>query len=414
MGFNFTLLAAHERARAGMLATPHGTLYTPALAMVATQGTVKAISAQQLEALGVQLLIANTYHLHLRPGEETVAALGGLHHMMAWPQTLMTDSGGFQVFSLGSSIEHGVGKIGSVFPGEEDTGRPAPHEASSRVKITEEGVHFRSHIDGSAQTLAPESSVRIQTRLGADLIVAFDECTSPLDDYDYTKEAMERTHRWATRSVEAFQKHASANQRLYGIVQGGAYRDLREHSAQTIGALPFWGYAVGGSLGKSKSDMYRILDWTLPLLPDEKPRHLLGIGEVEDLFRCVARGVDTFDCIVPTRWARNGWLMLSPPAARAEYPDMDPPKLHLNILNAKHAADSRPIDAHCDCPTCCHHARGYLRHLFKAKELLAYTLATAHNVRYYTRLMADIRRAIAEGSLDSLYYTYTGKQLTAS
>lgn len=416
MTFDFKLLATDGRARAGVLTTPHGQVYTPALTLVATQGAVKAVSAQELLELNVQLLIANTYHLHLRPGAETVAQLGGLHRMMGWPRTTMTDSGGFQVFSLGSSIRDGVGKIGSIFPDEGRAAPPSlPKDAKSRVKITEEGVNFRSHIDGSPQTLTPESSVQIQAQLGADLIVAFDECTSPLDGYDYTKEAMERTHRWAARSLEAFDKYASDRQRMYGIVQGGAYQDLRETSVETIAGLPFWGYCIGGSLGKSKADMFQILDWTLSRLPAEKPRHLLGIGEVEDIFQSVARGIDTFDCIIPTRWARNGWLMLSPETARAEYPDDPGPdahaRSHLNILNAKHATDHAPIDPHCDCPTCQRYTRGYLRHLFKAKELLAYNLATVHNIRYYIRLMAEMRHAIAQGELDALYQTYIGQTL---
>ncbi len=407
LAFNFTLHATHRRARAGALTTPHGAIQTPALAFVATQGTVKAMSAADLEALGVELVIANTYHLYLRPGPDTVAALGGLHQMMGWPHALMSDSGGFQVFSLGSSIRDGVGKVANIFPGQD---APAPPKDSrTLVKITEQGVAFRSHLDGSPHLLTPEASIHIQTQLGADLIVAFDECTSPLDDYDYTKEAMERTHRWAARSLEAFARHGSDAQRLYGIVQGGAFRDLREASAAAISAMPFWGYCIGGSLGKSKADMYDILDWTLPLLPADRPRHLLGIGEVEDLFQGVARGIDTFDCIVPTRWARTGWLMLSPQALREEHPKQPLARPRLNIFNALHTDSPAPIDPYCDCPTCQRYSRGYLRHLFKAKELLAYHLATVHNIAYYVRLMAQIRAAIVEGTLAALYHHYIGE-----
>ena len=412
MTFDFTLHAADHRARLGTLTTPHGSIKTPALALVATQGAVKAMSAADLETLGVQMLIANTYHLHLRPGPETVAALGGLHAMMGWPRPLMTDSGGFQVFSLGSSIRDGVGKVANIFPGEE---APAPPQRTeSFVRITEEGVSFRSHIDGSPRILTPESSIQIQTQLGADLIVAFDECTSPLDDYDYTKEAMERTHRWAARSLEAFTRYGSDAQRLYGIVQGGAYRDLREASAAAITAMPFWGYCVGGSLGKSKADMFQILDWVLLLLPADRPRHLLGIGEVDDIFQSVARGIDTFDCIVPTRWARTGWLMLSPQALREEFPGQPLSKPRLNIYNAQFSTDAAPIDPYCDCPTCRRYSRGYLRHLFKADELLAYSLATAHNIAYYMRLMAHIRAAIVQGTLTTLYAAYTGETLAVT
>ncbi|GAB4435083.1 MAG: tRNA guanosine(34) transglycosylase Tgt [Anaerolineae bacterium] len=409
MPFDFTLHATHDRARRGTLTTPHGAVETPALAFVATQATVKAMDAAALEALGVQLVIANTYHLYLRPGPETVVALGGLHQMMGWPRPIMTDSGGFQVFSLGSSIRDGVGKVANIFPGES---APAPPpNAQGLMKVTEEGVSFRSHLDGSPRTLTPESSIQIQAQLGADIVVAFDECTSPLDDYDYTKQAMERTHRWAARSLEAFARYGSDAQRLYGIVQGGAFRDLREASAAVIAGMPFWGYCIGGSLGKSKDDMFAILDWTLPLLPASRPRHLLGIGEVGDLFQGVARGIDTFDCIVPTRWARTGWLMLSPQAHREASSGSAPGKPRLNIFNAQYADDPAPIDPHCDCPTCQRYSRGYLRHLFKAKELLAYQLATVHNIAYYVRLMAQIRDAIVAGSLSELYFDYTGETL---
>jgi queuine tRNA-ribosyltransferase len=419
MPFDFSVTHIHNRARTGLLTTPHGAVQTPALALVATQATVKAVSPEDLEALGVQLVIANTYHLHLRPGADTVAQLGGLHQMMAWPRPMMSDSGGFQVFSLGSSIRDGVGKVANIFPGEEARERPAsfspPAQGSAGlVKITEEGVSFRSHLDGSPRTLTPEVSVQIQAKLGADIVLAFDECTSPLDDYDYTKEAMARTHRWARRSLEAFAKHGGASQRIFGIVQGGAYRNLREISARTIAGLPFWGYSIGGSLGKSKTDMLQILDWTSPLLPAERPHHLLGIGEVEDIFQCVARGIDTFDCIIPTRWARTGWLMLSPSAVQEEYPDEPAPKPRLNIFNARHATSRAPIDPHCACPTCQRYSRGYLRHLFKAHELLAYHLATVHNIYYYVRLMSQIREAIAQGTLKALYHSYTGRMLTVT
>ncbi len=414
MTFSYKLLHTHSRARAGVLTTPHGQVYTPALTFVATRATVKGMRARDLLELGVQLLIANTYHLHLRPGAETVAALGGLHEMMHWPRTIMTDSGGFQVFSLGSSIRDGVGKVGNIFPGDDRSAAQRTKGRQSLVKISEAGVAFRSHIDGSRQMLSPEASIQIQARLGADIVVAFDECTSPLDGYEYTRSAMERTHRWAERSLAAFEQHNNGAQRLYGIVQGGAYEDLRAASAERIAGLPFWGYCIGGSLGKSKADMFDILDWTLPRLPAEKPRHLLGIGEVEDIFQGVARGVDTFDCIIPTRWARNGWLMLSPRAAHAEYPDDPTPKHHLNILNAKHAAAHAALDAFCDCPTCQSYSRGYLRHLFKTKEMLGYTLATIHNIRYYTRLMAELRQAIAQNALASLYQSYTGHTLAST
>ncbi|MEP7198607.1 MAG: tRNA guanosine(34) transglycosylase Tgt, partial [Chloroflexota bacterium] len=291
------------RARTGLIRTAHGDIATPVFMPVGTQATVKALSPDDLKAVGAQIILANTYHLYLRPGANLIAEFGGLHGFMRWDRPIMTDSGGFQVFSLGSALRDGVGKIGDIFP-DEDPRRAERPVGEALTKIDEEGVTFKSHLDGSLHRLTPPLSIKIQAQLGADFILAFDECTSPLDDEAYTRRAMERTHRWAARSWDAFAQFGQPHQTLFGIVQGGAYRALREDSAWFIASLPFRAYSIGGSLGKSKAEMHEILDWTIPLLPDDKPRHLLGIGEIDDIFEAVARGIDMFDCVSPTRWAR--------------------------------------------------------------------------------------------------------------
>ena len=389
---------ASSRARTGRLATAHGIVHTPAFVAVATRATIKAVEPQALVEHGVQILISNTYHLHLRPGEDTIAPLGGLHGFSGWQGPTMTDSGGFQVFSLGAGKEHGVGKVASIFPGAEaSASKRRANGGRSLVRLTEQGADFRSIIDGSLHTFTPESVVVIQRKLGADIVLPLDECTSPLHDAAYTKRAMERTHRWARRGLAAFElleddpSYPNPRQALYGIVQGGAFRELREASARTIGGMPFSGFAIGGSLGRSKEEMYRVLDWTVPLLPDERPRHLLGIGEIDDLFAAVRRGVDTLDCAAPTRLARNGTVFLA-----------GAPRHRINLRNARFARDDRPIDPTCDCATCRNHSRAYLRHLCRSGELSFYRLATIHNLRFLARLMTAIRDAIEADRLDAL------------
>jgi queuine tRNA-ribosyltransferase len=385
-----TIASSDEtRARAGVLALPHGEVETPVFMPVGTQATVKGVSPAELETLGAQVVLANTYHLYLRPGADLVAQLGGLHALMGWSRPILTDSGGFQVFSLGFGLEHGVGKIAKIFPAEGAStvaaaprrgGRPAGESPHARLsRIDDDGVSFTSHVDGSPRRLTPESSIAIQEQLGADIILAFDECTSPLAGYDYTREALERTHRWAGRCLAA---RRPTPQALFGIVQGGEYRDLRENSARVIGSLPFDGVAIGGSLGKSKADMHAVLDWTVPLLPAEWPRHLLGIGEPEDLFAGIARGVDMFDCVAPTRLGRHGVLYL--PAGR------------LHIANAAYREDPAPPQPGCGCYTCQHFSRAYLRHLFVAGEMLGPRLATVHNLHFLIDLVRQIRRSILE------------------
>ena len=383
-------------ARTGILRTANGSVRTPAFVGVATRATIKALEPQALVELGLQIVIANTYHLHLQPGEDIVASLGGLHGFSGWDRPTMTDSGGFQVFSLGAGKQHGVGKVASIFPGE-STAKPKIRPNKPLVCLTEQGADFRSIIDGSLHSFTPESVITIERKLGGDIILPLDECTSPLHDHAYTKRSMERTHRWAQRGLTAFQllkddpTFPNPHQVLYGIVQGGAYQDLRLESARIIGEMDFDGFAIGGSLGRSKKDMWNVLDWSIPLLREDAPRHLLGIGEIEDLFTCVARGMDTFDCAAPTRLARNGSVFLK-----------DAPRHRINLRNARFAADDGPIDPHCDCFTCQTHSRAYLKHLCKAGEFSFYRLATLHNLRFLVLLMSEIRDAIESERFSSL------------
>ncbi|MBV9600788.1 MAG: tRNA guanosine(34) transglycosylase Tgt [Chloroflexi bacterium] len=386
--FDLTHQTRDAPARAGVLHTPHGSIETPFFCVVGTAGAVKGVTPDELRELDAGVLLANTYHLFLRPGADVVHQLGGLHRFMGWDGPIVTDSGGFQVFSLGSGIEHGVGKQIGMFPGDDtpDTGRRPRGQAARLVRIDADGATFTSHIDGSRQRLTPESSIATQEALGADIILAFDEPTSPLHDAEYTREAMDRTHRWALRCLSA---RTREGQSLYGIVQGGAFDELRSASARFIGSLPFDGAAIGGSLGRSKADMHAVLDWSFAQLPEAWPRHLLGIGEPEDLFSCVARGVDQFDCVAPTRLGRHGQLYT--------------PSGKLLVTRPEFAEDAAPIDAECGCYTCrTGFSRGYLRHLFAANELLGYTLASVHNLHFILDLMRKIRAAVRGDYLGEL------------
>lgn len=389
----FSVSATDGAARRGTLVTPHGAIETPAFVPVGTQASVKTLDTADLHASGAQAVLANTYHLMLRPGSELVKKLGGLHRFMSWGGPVVTDSGGFQVFSLGFGLEHGVSKISNIFPDEDGAARRTARPKLTRV--SERGVSFVSHLDGTKFVLTPERSIQIQQELGADIILAFDECTSPLHDYDYTAAALARTHRWADRSLAAWTRRRK--QALFGIVQGGAWRDLREESARFIDSRPFPGVAIGGSLGKTKRDMHRILEWTTPLLASEKPRHLLGIGEVVDLFEASARGVDLFDCVAATRMARNGTVYLS-----SRNGGKVSNHFRMNASAARFRADARPLDPGCDCSTCVNYTRGYVRHLFATREQLGPRLATIHNLRFINRLMGDVRDAISKGKLDRL------------
>jgi queuine tRNA-ribosyltransferase len=348
--FEYEVLATQGRARAGIFTTPYGDLETPVFAPVGTQATVKTLTPAQLDELGATLVLANTYHLYLRPGDELVAEMGGLHRFMQWPRLLLTDSGGFQVFSL----------------------------AQTR-KIDDDGVTFKSHVDGSTHRFTPEKSIAIQENLGADIIMAFDECSDP-NEAAYSQIAMERTHRWAERSLKAKTRH---DQALFGIIQGGVDPDLRTASAEFVSSLPFPGLAIGGlSVGETKEETYAMLELVNSILPESKPRYLMGVGTPEDLIEGVRRGVDIFDCVLPTRLARHNAAFSS--------------EGRLNLMNAAYARDPRPIDETCDCYTCRTFTRAYLRHLIVAKELLAGTLLSIHNLYTLVNLVKNIRQAIIE------------------
>ena len=399
--FSFELRTTDGKARTGQLTTPHGIIETPSFAAVGTQATVKALSAEDLRRIGTQVIITNAYHLHLLPGEDLIEKMGGLHQFMGWNGPLMTDSGGFQIFSQGAGREHGVGKIAPIFPEEHDRGGHfRSRKGKPLVRVDEDGVEFTSYLDGSTHRFTPEGVIEIEGKLGADIVFVLDECTSPLHDYDYTKAAMERTHRWAVRALEAFRARSVPGQALFGIVQGGAYRDLREESTAFIGGQVFDGFAVGGSLGRSKAEMHQVLEWTTGMLPPQKPRHLLGIGDIEDIFQVVKRGVDLFDCVAPTRMARTGTLL----ATREE-------RFRMHILNARFRDDSRPVDEACGCYTCSNHSRAYLRHLFLAKEPSAVRLASIHNLHFLESLMSRVRTAIRERRLEALARTWAGTHL---
>lgn len=358
MAINFTLLRtdSDSHARLGRISTPHGEIATPAFAPVGTQATVKALDPRDLHELGAELILGNTYHLYLRPGADLVAEMGGLHGFMGWDGPILTDSGGFQVFSL-----------------------------ANRRRLTDEGVEFRSHIDGSRHLFTPEMVVHTQEQLGADIIMVLDECSEP-NDRAYNEQALARTHAWAERCLHA---QTRADQALFGIVQGGTFPDLRRQSAEFLTGLDFPGYAIGGlSVGETKEQMHAMLDITIPLLPDDKPRYLMGVGAPEDLLQGVARGVDLFDCVLPTRLARNAALFTH--------------SGRINIRNARFQSDPDPIEQGCLCYTCQSFSRAYLRHLFKARELLAYRLASIHNVHFLLQLMRTIRQAVARGEFSSL------------
>ncbi len=391
--FSFDILATENNARVGKLITPHGTIHTPSFVPVGTLATVKALSAEDVCKLGSQVIITNAYHLHLRPGEDLIEEMGGLHRFMSWEGPLMTDSGGFQIFSLGSGKEQGVGKIAPIFPQEKNRsiGPFSSKKEKPLVRVDEDGVEFISYLDGSRHRSTPEQVIDIQRKLGADIILVLDECTSPLHDYDYTKEAMERTHRWGVRAFAEFKRTSETRQALFGIIQGGAYRDLREESAKFISEQDFDGYAIGGSLGRSKEEMNEVLEWTVPFLPQDRPRHLLGIGEIDDIFEIVGRGIDLFDCVLPTRMARTGTVLTK-----------ETDRFRIHIRNARFKDDPLPIEEECTCYSCCNYSRAYLRHLYMTKDLLGVRLATIHNVHFLESLMRQIRLAIKEGRLSKL------------
>ncbi len=360
----FTVLHRDGQARTGRLDLPHGSVDTPVFMPVGTQATVKALSSEDLEALDARIILANTYHLYLRPGHELIAEAGGLHGFMSWERPILTDSGGFQVFSL-----------------------------SELREITEEGVWFRSHLDGSRHLFTPEKVMEIEQALGADIAMAFDECPPYPAEYAYVKESLERTTRWAERCKKA---HTRKDQALFGIVQGGMFPDLRTQSVREIVSLDFPGYAIGGlSVGEPKELMYEMLQHTTPQLPDDRPRYLMGVGSPDAIFHAVAVGIDMFDCVLPTRAARHGSVFTSDG--------------EITVRNAVYARDFRPLDPECTCPVCKRYTRAYIRHLVRAKEILAYHLCTLHNVHFMLRMMERIREAIAGGYFHDLWAEFTAR-----
>lgn len=342
-------------ARLGVLHTPHGDIETPIFMPVGTQATVKSMTPEELKEIGSQIILSNTYHLYLRPGHELVKKAGGLHEFMHWDKPILTDSGGFQVFSLGPLR-----------------------------KISEEGVEFRSHLDGSKHFLTPEKAMEIQNALGSDIMMAFDECAPYPASREYVKNSLERTTRWLERCKEAHKN--PERQALFGIIQGGMYKDLREQSAKEITAIDLPGYAIGGlSVGEPKPMMYDILEHTTPFMPVDKPRYLMGVGSPDDLIEGVIRGVDMFDCVLPTRIARNGTAMTS--------------QGKVVVRNATYAEDFTPLDPECDCYTCRNYTKAYIRHLIKTNEILGARLITTHNLHFLLKLMENIRQAIREDRL---------------
>ncbi|HJE81467.1 MAG: tRNA guanosine(34) transglycosylase Tgt [Enterococcus sp.] len=345
----------HTGARLGELITPHGTFPTPMFMPVGTLATVKTLAPEELKAMGAGVILSNTYHLWLRPGEDLVAEAGGLHKFMNWDQPILTDSGGFQVFSL-----------------------------ADMRNIVEEGVHFKNHLNGSKMFLSPEKAIDIQNKLGSDIMMSFDECPPFDESYEYVKKSVERTSRWAERGLKA---HANPDsQGLFGIIQGAGFEDLRKQSAQDLISMDFPGYSIGGlSVGEPKAEMNRVLEFTTPWIPDHKPRYLMGVGAADSLIDGVIRGVDMFDCVLPTRIARNGTCMTS--------------KGRLVVKNAQFARDFRPIDENCDCYTCKNYSRAYIRHLIKCDETFGIRLTSYHNVYFLLNLMKQVRQAIMDDNL---------------
>jgi queuine tRNA-ribosyltransferase len=366
MSFYFELLKTQGNARAGILHTPHGQIPTPVFAPVGTQATVKAVPPRDLHEMDASLILANTYHLHLRPGDELIRDMGGLHRFMAWPGPILTDSGGFQVFSL-----------------------------AEINRIDDQGVTFRSHLDGSKHRLTPESSMQIQENLGADIIMCFDQCPTPTDRAA-VENAVARTSAWAARCRDAHPD--DDRQALFGIVQGGIFEDLRTESAKALRPIDFPGYAVGGlAVGETKTEMYKTLDYTLPMLPFDKPRYLMGVGEPDDLAEAITRGVDIFDCVIPTRLARHGAAMTH--------------EGRINMRNRVHATEQRPVEEGCTCYCCQHFSRGYIRHLLKADEILGAYLLSVHNIHFLIQHVKTMRDAILDGNLAQYTEQFLGMYL---
>lgn len=385
LSFDIEKKDANTNARAGVITVPHGEIQTPAFVTVGTQATVKALTPEQVKETGVQVVLANTYHLYLEPGDTRIKDAGGLNTFMQWSGPSMTDSGGFQVFSLGVAYGKTITKVAkeevqkTTKPTVFDEDIASQH--GQLAVVDEEGVSFTSHRDGSLHRFTPERSIEIQHNIGADIIFAFDECTAPTESYEYQKEALDRTHRWAKRSLMAHKQNVDAarKQALFGIVQGGRYEDLRKESAEVIASMGFDGFGIGGSF--DKTDLHTAVEWVNSVLPKDKPRHLLGIGEPEDLFNAVEQGCDLFDCVIPTRLGRTGTLF-------TKYGK-------INITNAKYRDDHTPVS---EDSICKNYTRAYLAHLFRTNEILGATLASQHNLHFLVTLVDNMRKAILDGT----------------
>jgi queuine tRNA-ribosyltransferase len=377
----FEIAARDGSARAGVLHTAHGPIQTPAFIPLATKATVRGLESREVAEIGYELTLGNTYHLFVSPGPDRIEAAGGLHGFMGWERALITDSGGFQVFSLAH---------GGVADEVKGKGRPGGDHGSV-VSIGEEGVRFRSYKDGRSLFISPEVSMEVQAKLGSDIALVFDECTPYHADREYTARSMERTHRWLDRCLEWHGEHGPARQAVFGIVQGGIHEDLRRVSAQAVSEAGVDGIAIGGTLGRDKEEMRGVLELTAPLLPEEAPKHLLGIGDVDDLLAGIALGLDVFDCAIPTRLARHGTAIVPDPCNR----------FRLDLRKAGWEGDRAPIAEGCPCPACSNHDRDYLSYLSRAEELTAVRLLCLHNLTYMHELMARARMAIAAGSFEA-------------
>ena len=377
MSSPFKIDARDGAARAGVLSTPHGDVATPAFVPLASNASVRGLQPGEVSALGYDMVLGNTFHLFITPGEDYVAEMGGLHEFMGWDGPIITDSGGFQVFSMGH------GSVSDEIKGRRDGRKSMVHE------ISEDGVRFQSYVDGSDRFMGPETSMEVQAKLGSDVALAFDECTPFHADRTYTLRAMERTHRWLDRCIAWHGEHAPPGQLLYGIVQGGVYEELRAESTAYVANADLGGVAIGGSLGQEKEQMHEVVGWTLADLPDERPRHLLGIGDVDDILHAAAVGIDTFDCATPTRLARHGTALIPDPSSR----------WRLDLTKGASARSKEPLAEGCPCPACRDHTRGYLHYLARNKELTASRLITLHNLTFMSELMRGIRAAIAAGDL---------------
>lgn len=406
-GFSFAVTArdSSTAARCGIVHTPHGPIQTPSFVPVGTQGSVKALDPLDLCSLDVHLYFVNTYHMMLRPGIERMKKFGGIHRFMHWDRPVITDSGGFQIFSLGSK------RFGNT---HSDDGGQVLLQA-----ITDEGVRFRSHWDGSEYALTPKLSMEYQWDIGSDIHIAFDDCTPYPVSHDQASMSMQRTHRWAEQSLLCHEQYAQKArqdgkkyQALYGSIQGSVFEDLRKESASVITRLPFDGFAIGGvSVGESKTEMNAVLDWVVPVLPEHKPRHLLGVGDIDDVFHLVAHGVDTFDCVGPTRLARMGTAYVHPWGVKRHESDANN-RFRIDLTKSVYLDDDTPIDPECSCSTCTRFSRGYLSHLFRCRELLGYRLLTIHNIAFMNMLVHSIRSAIQTSSFLDLEQRFLYNEYT--